>query len=70
MFSNQAGVLYDLQCRAGGEEDEKKMGRQGQVATSLIVFAAISTLINTRNLSDVFASSHGIIVLMLFVLKS
>ena len=46
MFSNQAGVLHELQRRAGGEEDEKKMGRQGQVATGLIVFAAISTVNN------------------------
>ena len=35
MFSKQAGVLHKLQRRAGGEEDEKEMGRKSQGATSL-----------------------------------
>ena len=59
MISNQAGVLHKLQRRAGGEEDEKKVGGKGEGASSLIVqmlFNSISTVTNTSNLADVFPS--------------
>ena len=68
MFSNQAGVLHKLQRRAGGKENEKKVGGKGQSSTSLI--AQIPSNSTSTNLSNVFIRGYKLTFLILFLFDS